>query len=118
MTVKECYDNMKANYDEAFSRLRSDDRIKKFLLKVLNDPSYDLLIESMQNKKVEEAFRAAHTIKGICLNLAITGLGYSASVLTEALRGRKEYGADLEPLLQKVKKDYSLTTVCIKMLEE
>ena len=34
MTVKECYEVMKGDYDDVMSRLRSDDRVKKFLLKV------------------------------------------------------------------------------------
>ena len=37
MTVKQCYEAMEANYEEVESRLRTEERIKKFLLKVLND---------------------------------------------------------------------------------
>lgn len=37
MTVKECYDAIGADYDDVFSRLRKDDRIRKFLLKVLDE---------------------------------------------------------------------------------
>ena len=42
MTVKECYDAMGADYEDVFARLRKDERIQKFLLKVMNDKSYDL----------------------------------------------------------------------------
>ena len=65
MTVKECYEIIGANYEEVESRLRTEERIKKFLLKVLNDKSYDLLCDSIKQKNMEEAFRAAHTLKGI-----------------------------------------------------
>ena len=111
MTVKECYEVMKGDYDDVLSRLRTDERIKKFLIKVLSDPSFSQLCTAM-----EEAFRAAHTLKGVCKNMSITNLAYSASNLTEALRGRQTYGDDLEPLLKKVKKDYALTMACIQML--
>ena len=40
MTVKECYEIMKGDYDDVISRLRTDDRVKKFLSKVLSDPSF------------------------------------------------------------------------------
>ncbi len=50
MTVKQCYEAMEANYEEVESRLRTEERIKKILLKVLNDKSYDLLCTSIEQK--------------------------------------------------------------------
>ena len=35
MNVRECYAAMGGNYDEVFSRLRTDERITKFLFRVL-----------------------------------------------------------------------------------
>ena len=64
MTVKECYDAMGADYEDVFARLRKDERIQKFLLKVMNDKSYDLLCSSLESGDMAEAFRAAHTLKG------------------------------------------------------
>lgn len=116
MTVKECYEIMKGDYDDVLSRLRTDERIKKFLLKVLDDTSFALLCNALEKKNIEEAFRAAHTLKGVCKNMSLTNLAYSASNLTEALRGRETYGDDIEPLFKKVKKDYALTMACIQML--
>ena len=86
MTVKECYEIIGANYEEVESRLRTEERIKKFLLKVLNDKSYDLLCDSIKQKNMEEAFRAAHTLKGISQNLSLTTLYQSSNLLSEKLR--------------------------------
>lgn len=116
MTVKECYEIMKGDYDDVLSRLRTDERIKKFLLKVVSDPSFAQLCNALEKRDIEEAFRAAHTLKGVCKNMSLTGLAYSASNLTEALRGRTDYGDDIDPLFKKVKKDYALTMACIQML--
>lgn len=116
MTVEKCYEVMKGDYRDVLSRLVTDERVKKFLLRVPQDPSFNQLCEAMDKKNLEEAFRAAHTLKGICKNLSITALAYSSSNLTEALRGRESYGEDLDALLRKVKKDYSLTISCIQML--
>lgn len=109
---------MKGDYDDVMSRLRTDDRVRKFLLKVPDDPSYSQLCTAMQERNVEEAFRAAHTLKGVSKNLSLTGLAYSSSNLTEALRGKTEFPdpEEIDPLFKKVKKDYSLTTACIQML--
>ena len=117
MTVKECYDAIGANFDEIMSRLRTEERVKKFLLKVLNDKSYDLLIKSMEERNMEEAFRAAHTIKGVCQNLSLTCLYQSASELSDVLRDRKDYGEDIEPALEKVKEDYERMIAQIRKVE-
>jgi len=117
MTVKDCYEAIGADYSDVFSRLRTDERIQRFLLKVLEDGSYELLVKSLEERNMEEAFRAAHTIKGICMNLSLTGLYQSSQALTEALRNRKEYGDDLKPLLDKVTSDYDLTMKCIRALQ-
>lgn len=118
MTVKECYEAMGADYEDVMSRLRKDERIQKFLLKVLTDKSYDLLCTSMEGRDMGEAFRAAHTLKGVAQNLSLTSLYQSASQLSEALRDRQEYGADLEPALAQMKADYEKTTDCIRQLEQ
>ena len=117
MTVRECYEKMGGNYEDVLSRLRTDERIVRFLGKVASDESFTLLCNSIEEKNMEEAFRAAHTLKGICLNLSITKLQESASRLTEALRGKTEFNSAVEPLLEEVRRDYELTAQCIAALQ-
>ncbi|WP_288175149.1 Hpt domain-containing protein [Sporofaciens musculi] len=116
MTVRECYEAMGADYEDVFGRLRKDERIQKFVLKLLNDKSYELLMNSMETGNMDEAFRAAHTLKGVCQNLSITALYHSSAELADRLRGGQEYGEDVEPLLEQVKKDYTLAMDCIRKL--
>ena len=118
MTVKECYEAFGGNYKDAFSRLRSDDRLLKFLNKATEDGSFKLLTDSLSSHNLEEAFRAVHTMKGICLNLSITSLGNSSQILTEALRNREQYGDDLIPLYENVKKDYEDFVLSVKKMQE
>lgn len=117
MNIKECYEAFGGNYEECFSRLRTDERIAKFLLKMAEDGSYDLLVKSLEERNIPEAFRAAHTLKGVCLNLSVTQLFNSSSRLTEALRGREDYGSDIEPLLAAVTEDYKRFKECIGKLD-
>ena len=63
MTVKECYEAMEGSYDEVVGRLRTDERIAKFLRRVAEDGSYALLVNSFAENNIAEAFRAAHTLK-------------------------------------------------------
>lgn len=112
MTLKECYAAMGGDYDDAIGRLRSERLLQKFVLKFLDDGNFELLCRTMEEGRTEEAFRASHTIKGMCQNLSFKALGDSASELTEALRGGRQPEADA--LLDKVKEDYRVTVEAIE----
>ena len=116
MTVQECYEAFGGNYQDVINRLRADDRVVRFLMRVVDDGSYKLLVDSVASGNADEAFRAAHTLKGVCGNLSITKLGESASELTEVLRDNRVINDSLLPLLERVKRDYELTIDCIKKL--
>ena len=74
MTLEECYNKFGGDYKLVLSRLMMDKIVDRFIRKFLDDPSYNLLISSLNDKNYEEAFRAAHTLKGLCLNLCLDGL--------------------------------------------
>ena len=115
MTLRECYDAMGASYEEVLGRLRSEKLIQKFALKFLDDTSYRLLVDSMAAGDYAEAFRGAHTIKGVCSNLGFTRLLASSSALTEALRGG--YTPEADGLLERVKEDYGAVTEALRAFQ-
>lgn len=117
MTVQECYEKMGGDYNDVVSRLRTDDRIKRFLIKVAEDASFNNLCENLAAHNIAEAFRAAHTLKGVCANLSITMLCRSATAMTEMLRGKTEYSTDFDACLERVKEDYAITVECIKNID-
>lgn len=112
MTVKECYELMEADYSEVIHRLGTPERIAKFLVRFPEDQSYAELREAYASGDAETAFRAAHTLKGVCMNLSLTRLFRSADALTEALRG-KELTEDISRLLKQLQDDYEHTLECI-----
>lgn len=116
MTLKDCYAAMGGNYEDAIGRLRSERLVQKFVLKFLDDGSYDLLCRSLEEKNYEEAFRAAHTIKGVCQNLDFTRLYRSSSQLSEALRNG--FTPEAPALAEQVKEDYARTTAAIRAFQE
>ncbi len=117
MTLQACYAAMGGNYQEVLGRLRSDRLIQKFVLKFLDDGSFDLLCRSLETGNLEEAFRAAHTIKGMCQNLSFTALERSSSELTEALRGASTPDAATWELLDRVRQDYLRTADAIRAFQ-
>ena len=114
MTVEECYQKMGGDYGEISHRFPSDMFIKKFAIKFLDDPSFSDLEKYLAQGNVEEAFRAAHTLKGVASNLAFSQL-YPLSVeITEILRAGKLEGT--ETLFPQLKEKYDITIQCIKEL--
>ena len=115
MTLEECYAAMGGDYADAMGRLRSERMIQKFVLKVPKDESFNLLRRSWDAKDYAEAFRASHTIKGICQNLSITRLGDSAARLTDALR--EGWTPPADALAEEVFRDYRDTINAIQAYE-
>ncbi len=116
MTLQECYESLGGDYKEVSSRLPSEKFIQKFVLKFLDDKTYELLTTSWQEENYEEAFRAAHTIKGMCQNLSFTVLQESSSQLTEALRNGMSPQAP--ELYGRVLEDYARTTGAIQVYKQ
>ena len=120
MTLKECYDAFGGNYQEVKERLRSDGLIQRMVVKFLDDPTYERLCVAVGEENYEEAFREAHTLKGVVLNLSFGRLGESSGVLTEFLRGRTELQEEektcCEGLFQQVRKEYQAVVEAIREL--
>ncbi len=112
MTLSECYAAMDGDYAGVSARLRSDRLIQKFVLKFLDDKSYELLVSSMAEKNAEEAFRAAHTIKGVCQNLGFTKLLESSSEMSDALR--HGWNPEAESLMGQLTADYQAVINAIR----
>lgn len=115
MTMEECYQELGGNYAEVTTRLPSLKLIEKFTGRFLEDPSFETLCREMASGNRKEAFRAAHTLKGVCANLSFTCLQESAGRLTEELRPEGETIPETAAvLLEEVKRDYQRTVDAIQ----
>lgn len=82
--------------DGAMGRfLNKEDFYARCYKKFLKDPSFDALGEALKANNVEEAFRHAHTIKGVVANMGITPLFDMAVEIVEPLR-RGEYTPEID----------------------
>lgn len=112
MTLSECYAALGGDYNEVLGRLRSESLVQKFVLKFPADPSFQLLEDSLAAENWSEAFRGAHTIKGVCQNLSFTALYRSSALLCEDLRGGSG-STDTPRLADRVREDYRRTVEAI-----
>ena len=115
MTIQECYQNLGGSFEQVKNRLPSEGLIKKFTAKFLDDGSFSELCRAMQSGERKEAFRAAHTLKGVCANLSFDRLYASAERLTELLRPETDgIPEGAFSLLEAVRDDYELTVNAIR----
>ena len=96
MNVKNCYEIMNGDYEDVKRRFLTDARIRRFALLFLNDCSMEELRAAMRDKDCEKGFQAAHTLKGVCLNLGFTGLYEPVCGITEMLREGDDESASAE----------------------
>ncbi|WP_195283491.1 Hpt domain-containing protein [Harryflintia acetispora] len=116
MTVKECFENLGADYDDVLRRMGTQERLLRFLSKFPQDPSFSLLCGAYERGDAGEAFRAVHSLKGVSVNLGLSSLYASACALTEELRGGTITPASA-PMLEHLRQDYEATIACIRELE-
>ena len=80
-----------ADVDGALNRFMGKTSLyKKFMKKFLEDRSYPDMLESLAGHDPEEAFRQAHTLKGVAGNLGINNLLAVLVPMVEVLRAGKE----------------------------
>lgn len=116
MNLKECYQALGGDYDGVLGRLRTERMITKFVLKFLDDKSCETLMDAIARKDAEEAFRAAHTIKGICQNLSFDRLYSPSSELAECLRDGA-WKDEAAALAEEVRAAYDVTAAAIRQLD-
>lgn len=121
MLVQECYESFGGSYEDVKSRLMRDELIKRFVIKFLDDKSFEQLAEALKAKDYKNAFGAVHTLKGLCRNLSFDKLSVSASKLTETLRKWESVPVDEELCnvqWAEVSADYNQVVNAIRLLEE
>lgn len=114
MNAEAFYSTVNGDYQGVLGRFMTEERILRFVRKFPMDGSFAALKDALSRASVEEAFRAAHTLKGVAQNLGLTALGESASAVTEILRAGSLDVAALMPDLEKL---YSLTVDSIALLD-
>ena len=106
MDLKDFYKSVGGDYDLIMSRMgNKEERVVKFLNKFSADPSFENLKQALSENNAEDAFRAAHSIKGVALNLELQNLQAASDQLTETLR-EGNVPDNAQELLEQVGKAY------------
>lgn len=92
MDVRALYQSIGVDFDDVLALLRKEERIKAYLVQTMEDPAFVALDDAMAQRDYEAAFRAAHTIKGMGMNLMLKPMTEAAIELVECLRGGLDPG--------------------------
>ena len=77
------------NVDTALKRFLDDEEMYfEFLNSFVEDTLMSRLKQAVQNGSVDDAFEAAHALKGLCANLSIDSMSKMIVPMVEILRGR------------------------------
>jgi histidine phosphotransfer protein HptB len=113
--LEQFYDAVGANADEVIGRLGGDPAlVMRFLARFQDDDSFSTLCTALDGGDAETAFRAAHTIKGVCANLGLQTLFSKASEMTELLRAGKV--EDAKGALPALEAEYNNTCALLARL--
>lgn len=112
MTTREFYESIGASYDSVLVRFGSEKMITKFAKRFADDTTFQDMCKALEEKNAKEAFRMAHTLKGICSNLGFDELYKASYDLTEDLRDGElsGYEQDYEKVCEKYKMVYDNVT--------
>ena len=93
-----------ANVDEGLKRcMNNEEFYLKLVTKAVEDASYDKLKDAVEAGDLDAAFEAAHALKGVSANLALTPIYEPVYEITELLRARTEtdYSGYLKKIMDK-----------------
>ena len=115
MTLEQMYAAIGGDYKGVMERLPSADFIRRFALKFLQDDSFPNLKKALEAQDAPTAFRAAHTLKGVCQNLGFSNLYAPTYTLTETLRAGQLEGTQEQ--FARVEEQYQCTMDAIRALD-
>ena len=86
MTLRELYQEIGGDYDQALRVLRVEKLIDKHIRKLTQNGVVDQLLAAGESMDAARLFEAAHAAKGVCGNLGLSHLSEMASELAEEYR--------------------------------
>lgn len=83
------------DYTDAMTRMDDDEALyKRLALKYLDNKNYTDLVAAMEAKDYDNAYTAAHTLKGVSGNLSFAELYKISSAMCEALKQGEQQAAE------------------------
>ena len=86
MTLKELYQMIGGDYDQAIKVLRMEKLMDKHIRRLTKNQVIDKLIAAGETMDPDQLFETSHAVKGVCGNLGLTAIAAAASEVSEEFR--------------------------------
>ena len=119
MSLEIAYAAMGGDLETVRGRLLTDERIEKFAKIFLQDTSMQTLESALEAGDLPEAYRGAHTLKGVSRDLGFTPLFEAAAALSDAHLDDAGVPANMEAvpeLMPAVRDAYALVVDSIAII--
>lgn len=116
MKLEDFYAALGGDLEGTMERICSRRLVERFVLRFLSEESFPALEKALSEGNYEDAFRAAHSLKGTASNIGFTRLFEASDALTEALRGG-ERPQDEEILMFHVREEYERTMALLRKFQ-
>ena len=120
MTTQELYENIGGSYVSAKRTMMMDKMINRFVLKFLDDKSYQKLMDGRAAGDPTAIFEGAHALKGVGANLGFDALSALASEVAEEYRPGHTPSMspeDLEKRYQEIAELYERTVAGMRQFQ-
>ncbi len=121
MTIKELYEKIGGNYEQAVRVMKSDRLIDKYVRKLTASQVAESLAEAGKTMDPVKLFESAHAMKGVCSNLGLESLASAVNEITEEFRpgnARRLSDADVRARLDAIARQYEITAEGIRDYEQ
>jgi chemotaxis protein histidine kinase CheA len=121
VTLKELYETIGGDYEQALRVLRMDKLVDKHIRKYVKNGVVEKLIDAGNRMDPNEMFECAHAVKGISGNLGLRELSEMASEIAEEFRPgnpRRFTDAEVKEKLAAIGALYNKTAEGIQRYEE
>ncbi|MBP5280226.1 MAG: Hpt domain-containing protein [Erysipelotrichaceae bacterium] len=116
MTLKELYEKIDGNYEQAINVLRVEKLIDKHIRRICGNEVITKLIEAKESLDPTALFEAGHALKGVCGNLGLTTMAQYASDISEEFRPgneRKMSDEQVREIIDQIEELYKKTCEAI-----
>ena len=121
MTLKELYERIDGNYEQAVNVLRVEKLIDKHVRRICESEVVTKLINAGEDLDPTALFESGHAMKGVCANLGLTTLAQLASQIAEEYRPgneRKMSDEEVRDIIGKIEELYNKTCEAIKEYQD
>jgi len=115
MNIREFYSLAGGNYDEILQSLGKEERVIKFVKMFPSQNQIENIDTALKAQDYQTAFREAHNLKGMSINIGLKNLFKVSSDLTESLRNGPV--GDVNGLYELTSIEYKKTCELISQIE-